>query len=202
MQDVTAWTAVFTNWGHSERNEINGEHKKVKKGARGGLGQMAAEPEPQSPSKELWKPTQEIKQLRLRAMSRGLLEEQIIFSTKPKRDYWAQYRNAQRTFLCAQGKFPNFLDKDGQQILRKSLCGREDSRKERRADGREEAGNFDKNSEPKAQKSLNKQEDKGFHLHSNNRTVLLTSGWMLIHIIPVWFAFIVRDNNNLQSTNI
>ena len=44
-------------------------------------------------------------------MSRGLLEEKIIFSTKPKRDYWEQYRNAQRTFLCAQGKFPNFLDK-------------------------------------------------------------------------------------------
>lgn len=63
-------------------------------------------------------------------MSRGLLEEQIIFSTKPKRDYWAQYRNAQRTFLCAQGKFPNFLDKAGQQILWKSLCDIEDTGKE------------------------------------------------------------------------
>ena len=65
-------------------------------------------------------------------MSRGLLEEQIIFSTKPKRDYWAQYRNAQRTFLCAQGKFPNFLDKARQQILWKSLCDIEDTRKGRR----------------------------------------------------------------------
>lgn len=54
-------------------------------------------------------------------MSRGLLEEQIIFPTKPGRDYWAQYRNAQRTFLCAQGKFPNFLDKAVQQILWRSL---------------------------------------------------------------------------------
>lgn len=108
---------------------------------------MALEPEPRSPSKKLEKnPTHEIKQLRLRAMSRGLLEEQIIFSTKPKRDYWAQYRNAQRTFLCAQGKFPNFLDKDGQQILRKSLCGTEDMRKERRVGEREEDGNFNKSS--------------------------------------------------------
>lgn len=110
---------------------------------------MALEPEPRSPSKKLEKkkkPTHEIKQLRLRAMSQGLLEEQIIFSTKPKRDYWAQYRNAQRTFLCAQGKFPNFLDKDGEQILRKSLCGTEDIRKERRVGEREEDGNFNKSS--------------------------------------------------------
>lgn len=108
---------------------------------------MALEPEPRSPSKKLEKkkkPTHEIKQLRLRAMSQGLLEEQIIFSTK--RDYWAQYRNAQRTFLCAQGKFPNFLDKDGEQILRKSLCGTEDIRKERRVGEREEDGNFNKSS--------------------------------------------------------
>lgn len=77
-------------------------------------------------------------------MSRGLLEEQIIFSTKPKRDYWAQYRNAQRTFLCAQGKFPNFLDKAGQQILWKSLCDIEDTRKERRVVKND--GNFNENS--------------------------------------------------------
>lgn len=67
-------------------------------------------------------------------MSRGLLEEQIIFSTKPKRDYRAQYRNAQRTVLCARGKFPNFLDKAGQQILWKSLCDIEDVRKEGRVE--------------------------------------------------------------------
>lgn len=64
-------------------------------------------------------------------MSRGLLEEQIIFSTKPKRDYWAQYRNAQRTFSGAQGKFSNFLDKAGQQILLKSWCNIEDASKKR-----------------------------------------------------------------------
>lgn len=77
-------------------------------------------------------------------MSRGLLEEQIIFSTKPKRDYWAQYRNAQRTFLCAQGKSPNFLDKAGQQILWKSFCNIEETRKERRVV--KNGGNFNKSS--------------------------------------------------------
>jgi len=54
-----------------------------------------------------------------------------MFSTKPKRDYWAQYRNAQRTFLCVQWKFSNFLNKAGQQILWKSLCDIKDTREKR-----------------------------------------------------------------------
>lgn len=45
------------------------------------------------------------------------------FPTKPKRDYWAQYRNAQRTVFSAQGKFSNFLDRTRQ---RKSWCDVED----------------------------------------------------------------------------
>lgn len=57
-------------------------------------------------------------------MSQGLLEEQIIFPTKPKRDYWAQYRNARRTVFSAQGKFSNFLDRTRQ---RKSWCDVEET---------------------------------------------------------------------------
>lgn len=42
-----------------------------------------------------------------------------------------------------KGKFPNFLDKAGQQILRKSLCDIEDTRKERRV--MKNDGNFNRN---------------------------------------------------------
>lgn len=36
-QNVTAWARVFANWGHSESNEINREHKKVKRSPWGSL---------------------------------------------------------------------------------------------------------------------------------------------------------------------
>lgn len=63
-----------------------------------------------------------------KVMSQGYEPSSPGGTTKPKRDYWAQYRNAQRTVLCAQGKFSNFLDRTGQQ---KSWCNAEDARKRR-----------------------------------------------------------------------
>lgn len=139
-------------------------------------------------------------------MSWGLLEEQIIFSTKPKRDYWAQYRNAQRTFLCAQGKFSNFLDNAGQQILWKSWFDIEDTWKKR---GRvEERGKlYFKTLKVKLLSiKLRKlckyliigQESQGslhlYHLYSTDVRAIITF-WILIYMPITVFLYILTLNS-------
>lgn len=95
---------------------------------------MAPEPEPQSLSKKLSKPTQEIKQLRLRAVSRGLLKEQIIFSTREITEQCIGMHSGH--FYVPKGSFLIFWTRMGSKYCGK-VCEIEDSKRERRVGKRQ-----------------------------------------------------------------